>query len=659
MTTFARSEPEELTSSQLKFEMVLADIAARFLRMIPQDVNEEIDRALGQIREFFESNMCGLFRVNPQADELMLSHVAVTEAIRMIPDKTNYAPRSPWRFPKVVRGEVVLVNNLDELPKEADVDRRSSESLGIQAYLSIPVPVGGVTAYLLHLAFTRPGPAWLATYIPRLRVLAEVLVTALERNREIAAREETEARLELATGMAGAGMWDLDLRTNAFWGTARARELYGIVEGEKVSLETLYSKIHADDIERLKRDLEESMQTGASLVTEYRVVLPDGGIRWVAVRGARSPKPVHGGEHILGVSVDVTERKSAEENTRRSLEEIKRLKEMLEVEARFLRKEIGLSHSHLDIVGKSEAIRIVLHQIEQVAPTDSTVLIGGETGTGKELVARAIHSLGKRKDRLMVKVDCASLPTTLIESELFGRERGAYTGAITKQVGRFQIADKGTVFLDEIAELPRETQSKLLRVLQDGCFEILGSPKTVLVDVRVIAATNRDLAKEVKEGRFREDLYYRLNVFPIQVPPLRERKEDIPMLVWHFVEFFAKEMRKDIRRIPRETMDALVNYPWPGNVREMKNLIEQGFIISSDDRLTVRLPQSPIAASRSPQTLEAIERQHILDILNQQQWRIKGAGGAAALLGMNPSSLYSKMKRLGIPTKHKKDDSTT
>ncbi|MBP1648104.1 MAG: transcriptional regulator, NifA subfamily, Fis Family, partial [Bacteroidetes bacterium] len=240
-----------------------------------------------------------------------------------------------------------------------------------------------------------------------------------------------------------------------------------------------------------------------------------------------------------------------------------------------------------------------------------------------------------------------------------GRERGAYTGAMTRQIGRFQLADKGTIFLDEIGELARETQAKLLRVLQEGCFEVLGSPKTVNVDVRVIAATNRDLEKEVREGRFREDLYYRLKVFPVEVPPLRERSEDIPMLVWSFVERFSREMRKEIKRVPRETMDALVRYQWPGNVRELKNLIEQAFIISQGDVLVVRMPEPHHSMAMPDKSLEEYERQHILGVLKQTHWQIKGRRGAAALLGLNPSSLYSKMKKLGIPPKSRRDDIST
>jgi len=345
-----------------------------------------------------------------------------------------------------------------------------------------------------------------------------------------------------------------------------------------------------------------------------------------------------------------------EESARRSHDEIRRLNELLEVETRYLRKEIGLSFSHKEIAGKSDAIKAVMRLVEQVGPTESTVLILGETGTGKELVARAIHAMSRRNERLMVKVDCASLPPTLIESELFGRERGAYTGALTRQIGRFQLADRGTIFLDEIGELPRETQAKLLRVLQEGAFEVLGSPKTVKVDVRIVAATNRDLKKEVREGRFREDLYYRLKVFPIEVPPLRDRKEDIPLLVWSFVEKFSAEMKKEIRRIPKETMDALVRYDWPGNVRELKNIIEQAFILSPGDVLTVRLPEPRASITRPVQALEEMERQHILGVLDQTHWRVKGPDGAASRLRLKPSSLYGKMKKLGIPTKRNKDE---
>ena len=293
-------------------------------------------------------------------------------------------------------------------------------------------------------------------------------------------------------------------------------------------------------------------------------------------------------------------------------------------------------------------MRKVLAQAEQVAQTESTVLLLGETGTGKELLARAIHSMSSRKNLPLMTVNCASLPPTLIESELFGRERGAYTGALTKMVGRFEVADGSTLFLDEIGELSVDLQSKLLRVLEEGRFERLGSTKTLRVDVRIIAATNRDLAQEVKDGRFRKDLYYRLNVFPIEIPPLRERREDIPLLVWAFVREFQKRMGKEIESIPRKNIDALQAYPWPGNVRELRNVIERAMIVSSGKTLTVQAPKPVSLESEDAFSLEDTERRHILSVLERTGWRVAGKSGAAETLDINRSTLLSKMKKLGI-----------
>jgi transcriptional regulator with GAF, ATPase, and Fis domain len=298
---------------------------------------------------------------------------------------------------------------------------------------------------------------------------------------------------------------------------------------------------------------------------------------------------------------------------------------------------------------------MVLAMVEQVAPTSSTVLVNGETGTGKELIALAIHKHSPRRDRLMVKVNCASLPPSLVESELFGRERGAYTGALTRQIGRFELADNSTLFLDEISELSLELQTKLLRVLQEGEFERLGSPRTIKVNVRLIAATNRNLLQEVSSGRFREDLFYRLNVFPITIPPLRERLDDIPLLVWEFVRELNEKMGKRISRISKKEMSSLQAYPWPGNIRELRNVIEHAAIISTTDELKVKLPENSSRTMSPRLTLEEMERRYIADVIRQTGWRIKGDGGAAQILGMNPATLYSRMKKLDISSRHEKD----
>ena len=303
------------------------------------------------------------------------------------------------------------------------------------------------------------------------------------------------------------------------------------------------------------------------------------------------------------------------------------------------------------IVGKSSALESVLEQVEQVAPTDSTVLIQGETGTGKELIARAVHDLSSRFGRPLIKLNCAAIPFDLLESELFGHEKGAFTGAVAQKVGRFELADKGTLFLDEVGDIPLALQPKLLRVLQEREFERLGGTRTHQVDVRLVAATHRNLAEMVKCNEFRSDLYYRLNVFPIPLPPLRERREDIPALVEHFVEIYARRMKKQIEHISPETMSALVSYQWPGNIRELQNFIERSVILTSGHVLhppLASLKSAAAAESLGAITLEDAERDHIRKILEQTRWVVSGPDGAAARLGIKRSTLYFRMQKLGI-----------
>ena len=333
--------------------------------------------------------------------------------------------------------------------------------------------------------------------------------------------------------------------------------------------------------------------------------------------------------------------------------EIARLKDKLAEERLYLESEIRSEQSFEHIVGDSPALHRTLQQVEIVAPTDSTVLLLGETGTGKELLARAIHDRSHRRDRTFVKLNCAAIPWGLLESELFGHERGAFTGAIAQKIGRFQVADGGTLFLDEVGEIPLELQPKLLRVLQEQEFERIGSTKTIKVDVRLIAATNRDLLRMVEEQRFRDDLYYRLNVFPIQAPPLRERPEDIPALVSYFVQRFARPMNRRVEVIPSETLDALRRYTWPGNIRELANLIERAMILSRGRRLEV--PLDDLARRRGPAPIghhdtagRGIDRADILRALEQANWVLGGPRGTAARLGMKRTTLQSLMKRLGI-----------
>jgi len=330
------------------------------------------------------------------------------------------------------------------------------------------------------------------------------------------------------------------------------------------------------------------------------------------------------------------------------INEIEELRQQLEQDNICLKQEVKLLLEHKDIIGQSLVMKKILSLSEQVAQTESTVLIQGETGTGKGLLARTIHGMSYRKDRPLVTVNCAALPPALIESELFGREKGTFTGALTKMAGRFEVADGSSIFLDEIGELSLDVQTKLLQVLEEGRFERLGSTQSQNVDVRIIAATNRDLVQDVKEGKFRKDLYYRLNVFPLLLPPLRERAEDIPLMVWTFVKEYQKKMGKKVEIIPRNTMEELVRYPWPGNVRELRNIIEHSMILSKDKKLVINMPGSESFETQTSSKLDDVERGHIIDVLERTGWRIAGKNGAAEILGLKRTTLYSKMKKLGI-----------
>jgi formate hydrogenlyase transcriptional activator len=338
-----------------------------------------------------------------------------------------------------------------------------------------------------------------------------------------------------------------------------------------------------------------------------------------------------------------------------AFQEIEAMKNKAVEEKEYLQQEVRTEHNFGDIFGESPVLRGVLQKVETVAPTDSTVLICGETGTGKELIARAVHELSPRKGHTFVKLNCAAIPTGLLESELFGHERGAFTGAISQKIGRFELANQGTLFLDEVGDIPLELQPKLLRVLQEQEFERLGATRTIRVNVRLVAATNRDLAQMVADGDFRSDLYYRLNVFPVTLPPLRERTDDIPRLVRHFTQVFARRMGRRIETIPPSVMDALAGYSWPGNVRELQNVIERAVIVSRGPTLQVPLadlqsaiaPAAPTVAGPALSLSEA-EREHILRALREANWVLGGPEGAAARLGMKRSTLHSKMKRLKI-----------
>ena len=355
-------------------------------------------------------------------------------------------------------------------------------------------------------------------------------------------------------------------------------------------------------------------------------------------------------KRTAALSVAREEAEKSKHQAETALHEIKELKDLLEFERAYLQEEIKLEYNYENIIGQSDEINYVLYKAEQIAATDTTVLILGETGTGKELVARAIHGLSLRKDRALVKMNCAALPSNLIESELFGHEKGAFTGAHSRRLGRFEVANGATLFLDEIGELPLELQPKLLQVMQNGEFERLGSSRTIKVDSRIIAATNRNLEEEVRKGLFRDDLWYRLNIFPITVPPLRDRSDDIPLLVNFYVEKISKRLGKSIEMIPVSIMNQLQKYHWPGNVRELENVLERGVINSSGPKLRLvdKLKRPNKNLTKANQSLQDIEREYIVRVLKQSHWKVSGKNSAAEILGLDRSTLRARMQKLGI-----------
>ena len=647
----AHSPPEDCTVADLlKLEALISKISARLLRAAPETLDEEIEHALAEIFLHLGIDRGGLLEVWENSPVVTVSHAWYSEGAKEVSGDINLAALYPWSYRQLVgQGEIIALHSLDDLPAEAAIDRRSFAALDVKSSLTIPLTLGERVYYLIVVHAIRKECVWHKAFIRRLSLIGEIFVSALQRRDAYQTLSRNEARLELAAASANAGLWEFDLFHKTMWATDKARELFGYSSTEVMTPANALAKVHPDDRKIVLTAIDQACALRQELSIEYRLLPePDGRTRWIHSRGRLQRTAAKDNGRIMGISMEITEHKEMEQRLQEQIREVNRLQELLERENVLLRKEVAICDETRHVTGASKCMLEILAKIEQVADTDSTVLILGETGTGKELIAQSIHRLSKREKRMMVTVNCAALPAALVESELFGREKGAFTGALSKQVGRYEIADGSTLFLDEIAEMPLETQAKLLRVLQDGKFERLGSPRSIKVDVRIIAATNRNLAAEVELGRFRRDLFYRLNVFPIHVPPLRERLEDIPNLVWKFVDEFGQKMGKKIRRINNRDLEMLNAYSWPGNIRELRNVIEHALIVCKDN--TLRIPQltADPAKDITPLTLAEAEREHILATLKATRGRIKGKGGAAALLMLNPSTLYSRMRKLNI-----------
>lgn len=543
-------------------------------------------------------------------------------------------PHTPCE--RVLAGEVCLFpEKVQDLFPE---HREDLAKLGVESYLAIPVSDRSGTV-MGHLAVMDTKPMHDdARVLSVFKIFGVRAGAELERDRMDAQLKENEERLrdlfdEAPIAYVHEGLDSKFIRANR----AAMRSL-GITPDQ---VKGTYGRSFIPDTPEAQRRLREAFESIGRGTDTSGVVLElrrkDNGkplwIQWWS-------KPDKTGQFTRTMFLDITERVLMEQEKAR-----------LEAQNVYLQEEIKGTHNFEELIGSSSTLKKVLKNVERVAPTDSTVLITGETGTGKELIARAIHNLSPRKNKPLVKVNCAAIPSGLIESELFGHEKGAFTGALTKKMGRFEVADKGTIFLDEIGELPLDLQSKLLRVLQEGEFERVGGTQTFKINVRVIAATNRDLDQLSKTGHYRPDLYYRLNVFPIHLPALREREGDIPLLVQYFSRKFAANFGKKIDRIPERMMTALQCYQWPGNIRELEHVIERAVILSEGSELEPiewLSPSNGKAAAAKTLTLEEMERQHIVDVLEHTNWRVSGEKGAAKILGLNPTTLEARMKKLDI-----------
>jgi len=636
---------------RLQFETLLTDISARFVNLPADQIDSEIEEAQRRVCECLGLDLSTLWQLSTENPALItLTHLYRPLGGPPLPEPMNAQEYFPWCLEQVMAGKVIALSSTEDVPPEAARDQEVWRHFGVKTTLTFPLSAGGGPLIgALSFNTMREERTWPEPLVKRLQLVAEIFTNALIRKDADRDLRESEARLGLATSAADAGLWSMEIDTRKVWASAKTRELFHFTPNEELNYESFLKAIHSEDREVVNRAVQRALQPGEKLLIDYRIVLSDGSIRWIAARGQRYSKSTGEPDRLMGVSFDISDRKGLEEELYGRLREIEELKKQLEQENISLREEVKLFCPHPEIVAKSGAMKQVLAMVEQVAPTDSTVLLTGETGTGKEMIAREIHNLSKRKARPLVTVNCASLPPTLIESELFGREKGAFTGAMSRMVGRFEVAHESTLFLDEIGDLPLELQTKLLRVLEEGRFERLGSTKPIQVDVRILAATNRDLEPEIQAGKFRRDLYYRLNVFPIMISPLRERTDDIPLLVWTFIRQFEKRMGKHIESVPKRSMEALQRYPWPGNVRELRNVIEHAMIVSPGKTLVVRPPTLSVnEGSKEARSLQEVERLHILRVLEETGWRVAGKSGAAQILGLKPTTLEARMKKLGV-----------
>lgn len=682
------------------------ELSAKLISVSPTSIGREIENGLKLIGEFWDFDRITLTEFSDESDEVRITHSYTASGIPRAPLGKIYEG-IPWIIGKLQQGEKILLSKLPyDLPAEAIIDRRYCIKEDLKSALALPVKIGPSTLGGLFLASLHRERNWDAELIRELYYLAEILASALERMR---AAEQIDELIDFGQLLSEISATYINLPSDrydkvikndlgrvgrllgadrcVFYSVAKDRKHFKFdpafiwwpeEDNEDIKVLDEYREKHPDFLGNFQYAFDQ-WNRGKVLLYNRLDELPDNTGRFketltkfavksylsvpISVAGATVgamvittirkyrvwPEDLVQRIRLIGeIFANGLMRKRNEEEIRSALSEIKQLKEQIEADYLYLSEEIKLEHNYGEIVGQSQSLQRILVKVNQVAPTDAPVLLLGETGTGKGLIARSIHNASKHSDRPLIQVNCGALSPNLIESELFGHERGAFSGAVNRRVGRFELAHGTTLFLDEIGELPLKLQPTLLRVLQDGELERVGGSQTIKTNVRVIAATNRDLEREVEEGRFRRDLWYRLSVFPISIPPLRERLEDIPLFVNWFVDKYGKWIGKKFKRVPQKTIKALQKYAWPGNIRELENLIERSVITSSEGNLQIEIP-APTGFHPDPTlSLQEVERDYILSVLEGVKWKIEGPGGAASKIGLKPSTLRFRMKKLNI-----------
>jgi formate hydrogenlyase transcriptional activator len=695
--------PQVRTQDETKhYNELILDLSAKLVSLPPGDLDQAIDRGLELVGACWDVDQIDLISLSNSGSRCRSRFSYFNPEAQGLTIKD---PQISWVTEMLGQGKVFRSNRLPEdLPVPVGSDR-ILEDQGIKSLLALPFKIGDSFQAGLILLSVRSRRRWTDELIHDLLPLGNLLASALARRETMErmnelhrfehllaevsatyinlASNQVEATIRndlgrlaqlLQADWCGLYLLDEDKKTFRFtpcycWYPEENRELI-VARQRKMdwarfyeSLEYSHEKwhkgesIHLTNIDELPPEAEQFRKTLEIIGVKSALSVPIsvvgktmGAVVITNYRGYRNwRKELIPRIRLFGeVFINAVMRKKSEEVVQTMYTEIKQLKEQIEADYTYIKDEISLEHDFGNVVGKSNALKKIFIKVKQVAPTNATVLLLGETGVGKGVIARTIHNRSERKDRPLIQVNCAALAPNLIESELFGYEKGAFTGAHERRIGRFEMAGGTTIFLDEIGELPRELQTKLLRVLHEGEFERVGGSTTLKADARVIAATNRDLQKEVAEDRFRADLWYRLSVFPIFIPPLRERPEDIPVFVKVFVDKYAKQLGKRFDKIPLREIDALQTYLWPGNIRELENIIERAVIMSPDGNLRIEMPEHQCVPCSARKTLEEHERDYIIRTLEDTRWKINGHNGAAELLDIHPETLRSRMRRLGI-----------